>query len=114
MKILFLFPIFLLSLISTYCLSETMDELVKRDGLYYEKYSEILFTGNITGKEQGSIKNGKKEGEWVRYWSNGELMSKVSFKNGKEDGEWVIYYSNGRVRDKGNYKNGVMQGEWDD
>jgi len=41
-------------------------------------------------------------------------MSKVSFKNGKEEGEWIIYYSNGQVREKGIYKNGVMKGEWDD
>jgi len=114
LKTLFLFPIFFLSFISTHCLSETMDELVKRDGLYYGKDSKILFTGGVTGKEQGWIKGGKKEGEWVRYWSNGQLMSKVNFKNGKEEGEWVIYYSNGQVRQKGNYKNGVMEGEWDD
>ena len=114
MKALLLFPILFLSLISTPCFSETMGELMKRDGLYYEKSSETLFTGKITGKEQGKIKDGKKEGEWVGYWSNGQLMSKVSFKNGKEEGEWIIYYSNGQVREKGIYKNGVMKGEWDD
>jgi len=114
MKTLFLFPILFLSLISTPCFSETMGELVKRDGLYYEKSSKTPFTGKVTGKEQGNINDGKKEGEWVGYWSNGQLMSKVSFKNGKEEGEWIIYYSNGQVREKGIYKNGVMKGEWDD
>ena len=114
MKTLFLFPILFLSLISTPCFSETMGELVKRDGLYYEKFSKTPFTGNVTGKEKGRIKDGKKEGEWVGYWGNGQLMSKVGFKNGKEEGEWIIYYSNGQVREKGIYKNGVMKGEWDD
>ena len=112
MKTLFLLPILLLSLISTPCLSETMDELVKRDGLYYEKLSKTLFTGKVTGKEQGRIKDGKKEGEWVEYWGNGQLMSKVSYKNGKEEGEWVGYHGNGQLSSKGSYKNGLWEGDW--
>ena len=112
MKTLFLLPILLLSLISTPCLSETMDELVKRDGLYYEKLSKTLFTGKVTGKEQGRIKDGKKEGEWVEYWGNGQLMSKVSYKNGKEEGEWVGYHRNGQLSSKGSYKNGLWEGDW--
>ena len=84
MKTLLLFPILFLSLISTPCFSETISELVKRDGLYYEKLSKTPFTGKVTGKEQGKIKDGKKEGEWVGYWSNGQLMSKVSFKMEKK------------------------------
>ena len=112
MKTLFLLPILFLSLISTPCLSETMDELVKRDGLYYEKLSKTLFTGKVTGKEQGRIKDGKKEGEWVEYWGNGQLMSKVSYKNGKEEGEWVGYHGNGQLSSKGSYKNGLWEGDW--
>ena len=112
MKTLFLLPILFLSLISTPCLSETMDELVKRDGLYYEKLSKTLFTGKVTGKEQGRIKDGKKEGEWVEYWGNGQLMSKVSYKNGKEEGEWVGYHGNGQLSSKGSYKNGLWEGGW--
>ena len=112
MKKLFILSIFLLSLISTPCLSETMDELVKRDGLYYEKLSKTLFTGKVTGKEQGRIKDGKKEGEWVEYWGNGQLMSKVSYKNGKEEGEWVGYHGNGQLSSKGSYKNGLWEGDW--
>ena len=37
MKKLFLLPILLLSLISTPCWSETTDDLVERNGLYYKK-----------------------------------------------------------------------------
>ena len=112
MKTLFLLPILLLSFISTPCLSETMDKLVKRDGLYYEKFSKTPFTGKVAGKEQGRIKDGKKEGEWVGYWGNGQLMSKVSYKNGKEEGEWVGYHRNGQLSSKGSYKNGLWEGDW--
>ena len=34
-------------------------DLVKRDGLYYEKFTNEPFTGNVTGRTQGKIKNGK-------------------------------------------------------
>ncbi len=117
MKILFLLPILLLSLIScssgteSESVSET-DSVAERDGLYYEKFGETPFTGIVTGKNQGRIKDGKKEGEWVGYWGNGQLMSKVNFKNGKEEGEWVGYHGNGQLSSKGSYKNGLWEGGW--
>ena len=117
MKTLFLLPILLLSLIA--CSGETegetegeTDSVVERGGLYYEKFSETPFTGKVTGEEQGRIKDGKKEGEWVWYWGNGQLMSKVNFKNGKEEGEWVGYHRNGQLSSKGSYKNGLWEGDW--
>ena len=45
-------------------MSETMDDLVKREGLYYKKFSDVPFTGKVTGIEQGKMKKGKKEGKW--------------------------------------------------
>ena len=88
MKKLFLLPLLLLSLISTPCLSETMGDLVKRDGIYYKKFTETPFTGKVTGRFQGRLENGKKEGEWVKY-HNTKIFSKGSYKNGKKEGEWV-------------------------
>ena len=37
------------------------DNLRKRDGLYYKKFTNLLFTGQVTGTEQGSLKDGEKE-----------------------------------------------------
>ena len=65
-------------------LSETMDDLVERNGLYYKKFSDTPFTGKITGKYQGSYKNGKRDGEWVGYHYDGQLTSKGNYKNGKK------------------------------
>ena len=39
-------------------------DLVKRDGLWYEKLANEPFTGSSTGLKQGKVKDGKKEGEW--------------------------------------------------
>jgi len=37
-----------------------LDDLVLReiDGLYFKKFTEVPFTGKVTGKEQGSVKDG--------------------------------------------------------
>ena len=113
MKKLFLLPILFLSLISTPCLSKTsVSDLVERDGIYYKKFTETLFSGEITGKVQGNYKRGKKEGEWVSYDDNGQLSGKGSFKNGKRDGAWVKYHDNGQLKNKGSYKNGKREGDW--
>ena len=60
----------------------TMDDLVVRDGLYYKKFTDVPFTGKVTGKTQGSFKNGKKHGSWVRYQDNGQLKYKGNDKDG--------------------------------
>ena len=94
-------------------LGETMDDLVYRDGLYYKKFTVVPFTGNITGKtEQGAFRNGKKEGPWVYYHSNGQLSYKVTYKDNKKDGPYVNYYDNGQLSSKGTYKDGKEVGPW--
>ena len=55
------------------------DDLVERGGLYYEKYTDVPFTGNVIGQQQGKISKGKKEGEWIWYQVNGQLMIKGNF-----------------------------------
>ena len=67
--------------LSTPAWSETRDDLVIRDRLYYKKFSDVPFTGKLTGQFQGSFKNGKREGSWLRYWENGQLWRKGDYKN---------------------------------
>jgi antitoxin component YwqK of YwqJK toxin-antitoxin module len=80
MKKLLLLPILFLSLISTPCLSETMGELVKRDGIYYKKFSDTPFTGKTT-----------------EYYDSGQLKIKVNYKNGEREGDETSYYENGQL-----------------
>jgi len=66
----FLAPILLVVLLfPTLALSEevTVDDLVLResDGLYFKKFTEVPFDGEVTGQEQGSFKDGKRDGLWV-------------------------------------------------
>ena len=86
------------------------DELIKSniDGLYYEKFTDVPFTGEITGKIQGNIVKGKREGEYLTYYENGQLWIKGNFKDGKQEGERLGYYENGQLEFKNNYKDGKL------
>ena len=86
-----------------------MNDLVEREGTVYKKFSEVPFTGQVEGIEQGSLRNGLREGYWVRYHENGQLKYKGSFKNGKAEGYWVGYNVDGSVwlDLTGTYKDGV-------
>jgi len=111
----FLAPILLVVLLfPTLALGEevTMNDLVERDGLHYKKFTDVPFDGKVTGKEQGSFKDGKKDGPWVRYHDNGELWSKGTYKNGEWDGPWNYYHDNGGLKRKGTYKDGEEEGLW--
>ena len=85
-------------------------DLVKRGGLYYRKRTDVPFTGKTTGKTQGTFKNGKKDGPYVRYHKNGQLFLKTNYKDGKRDGPYIRYYDNGRLSSKGKQKDGKQEG----
>ena len=89
-----------------------MNDLVEREGIHYKKFSDTPFTGKVTGQTQGSFKNGKKDGPWVRYWPNGQLSYKTIYEDGKVDGPWVGYFESGRLVIKGTYKDGKKDGPW--
>ena len=71
------------------CPEIDIKDLVERDGLHYNKFSDVPFTGKVKGKTQGSMKNGKKDGSWIGYFDNGQLHYKGDYKNGKREGYWV-------------------------
>ena len=112
-KTLITFFTLLFCLTSSVGWSETIDDLVKRGGIFYKKFTEVLFTGKVDGEYNGLIKNGIPVGSWVAYHKkNGQLWYKGDFKNGVRDGSWVNYYDNGQLSYKGNYKNGKEEGYW--
>jgi antitoxin component YwqK of YwqJK toxin-antitoxin module len=106
-------PILLLTLLfPALAFGETMDDLVQRPqwtGLYYKKFTEVPFTGKVTGKSRGSFKDGKRDGPWVTYWDNGQLWSKGTYKYGMKVGPWVGFLQDGTVNEKdtGTFKDGV-------
>ena len=109
----FLAPILLVTLLfPSFALGLELDDLVQRGGLYYEKFSDVPFSGKVTGLYQGSFKDGMKDGPFVSYLSSGQLHHKGTYKDGKEDGTWFFYYVGGQLFFKGTYKDGKEDGPW--
>ena len=104
---------FLLFLVSLPTLGVDSDGLVEQDGLYYERSSDTPFTGKVTGKKQGSMHNGKKEGEWKFYYGDNVLKAKGTYKQGKQDGNFTIYHDNSQILYQGNYLKGKKEGQFD-
>ena len=110
MRTLFIIPLVLMSLVSFPSWGETVDsdDVVMRDGLIYEKFTQTPFTGEITSLVNGKVKNGKKEGIWVFWGENGQLGAKGMYVNNRNEGYWVHYLEDGTLNKylTGTYKNG--------
>jgi len=111
-------------------------DIVWRDYLWYEKFSDTPFTGTVTGELQGKIENGKiegaftfffdtgqldykgiykdkeKEGVWSYYHRNGRLKRIETYKDGSSNGPLKSYYKKGNLQSEGNYKDGTREGVW--
>ena len=67
------------------------DDLVVREGLRYEKFTEEPFTGKTVGLQQSTFRRGTKHGPFNWYYENGQLSQKGTYKDGKLEGPWVFY-----------------------
>ena len=91
----------------------SIEDLVKRDGLAFKKFTDVPFTGEVVeGPEQGKYKNGKKEGQWFFYKYNEQLSKRGYYKNGWKHGPWIEFYDTRQLLTKGEYKNGRVEGLW--
>ena len=77
---------FILSFLTTSIWSETLslEDLVKRDDIYYQKFSNIPYSGKIIGTKTGKIENGIMVGEWLSYFKSGQLEFIHNYKMDKE------------------------------
>ena len=97
-----------------------MDEVVKRDDIFYRKFSNIPFSGHIESyhpngqlKIIGDFSSGKKVGNWIEYYLSGIKKSEGQFSNGKKDGLWVYYFLNKNIKEKQYYIEGNKDGLWE-
>ena len=82
------------------------------DTPYTGKSYELTWHGDGPKKIEGTFKNGKPDGLWVFYYSNGQLEAKSHYKDGKIDGSHVMWHPNGQRWSERNWKNGVKDGPW--
>ena len=155
-----LLSIFILIVLSASSYSKTIcnqeDRIQKRNGVIYLPNHSEGFTGknlciwkkNYSGKwketgvifdtgdnqyaSRGNYKDGKKDGKWDEWYSNGQYFYRGNYKDGKKDGKWAWWYIDGQkmsetnypdgkytswdrdghINEKGNYKNGKKHGKW--
>ena len=102
-----------LSLTVSGAFATQLNDLMRTDGLWYKKDTDVPFTGKVDqGLSRGELKNGEREGHWVIYYENGRLWYKGAYKNGKQEGPWLWYHDNGQLWSEGAYKNGKFEGPW--
>ena len=105
----------------------------KKDGLWKyfldEKDEKLISTESFTNGELNGecityypdscnpaeivfYKNGLKDGKLIKYFPDGQIMTKSQYHNNQLVGEFVHYHPNGQVQIKGLYENGIQVGEW--
>lgn len=95
------------------------EQLVPRNGLFYEVGSEDPFTGTVVTyhangqkKVAGEYFEGKREGTWVEWFEKGNMKSESRWHDNEQDGKWTRWYENGQMQEEGEYRNGEKDGKW--
>ena len=74
----------------------------------------LLFSENIYAQNNynKTDKQGRRQGKWIEYHSNGQIRYKGQFKNNEPVGEFLYYSENGSLFAKNkNLKNNVTESE---
>lgn len=53
--------------------------------------------------EEGRYTDGKRAGEWTRFWPNGKEMSRITYVNGRPKGRYIIFYPTGKMEEQGSW-----------
>jgi antitoxin component YwqK of YwqJK toxin-antitoxin module len=81
---------------------------------YFEKGVQTGdFTRTWTNGEmyvQGKYKDGKREGVWNEYRSNGKPEKRITYVNDKRNGEYTTFFNDGNVEKTETYINGQREG----
>ena len=66
----------------------------KQEALLGELSTGYYENGNR--KEEGHLKNGKKEDKWFKWYESSQLESETNYKNGQHHGKDQGWYANGK------------------
>jgi len=86
-------------------------------------YKNNLFTGSVFALYDNttdtaallSYKEGKENGVWKKFYSNGQPMETRAFADGKKSGEMTAWYDNGKIKWHYTFSNNEYEGlcrEW--
>jgi antitoxin component YwqK of YwqJK toxin-antitoxin module len=118
---LFFYCIAFLSCSNTIIIDETdlIEGLTTPQFLRQEQYTGLIntyYSDEINIKSVRKYKDGKKNGEHLGWWPNGNMKYQYYFKNDESFGLHRQWHMNGELFTVKNYKNGLEHGEqksWD-
>ena len=55
--------------------------------------------------------NNKKEGKWLKYFENGQMMTEQEYSNDILNGASTEWYASGQIKSLKHFKNGKLDGE---
>ncbi len=76
---------------------------------YTGRYIDFYNNGKI--QNEGTLENGKINGQLTVYYKTGIKKSITNYKDGIRDGLWIDYYSNGTLLRRDEYVNGKANGK---
>ena len=80
--------------------ANSWEDLVHRNGLLFERFSDTPFSGDFTGQFQGKLNEGVFEGEWRFFLPDGQLALKINFEAGVPVGEFEAYDESGQLLER--------------
>jgi len=71
-------------------------------------------TSGLKGQlmEIGYLKDGRREGRWMKWDGNGAKLSEIGWHEDRLEGAYQTWYTNGQVKEEGQTRDGEMDGEW--
>ncbi len=54
--------------------------------------------------EEGNYVNGRKEGTWTKFFSDGGVQLKGTYNNNRPQGSYTRYYPNGKIAEQGDFQ----------
>ncbi len=92
-------------------------EIVVKDGLYTE--NDLAYTGKYTLffqnkkiRELLTIKEGKLNGEVIKYHANGNKWEVEQYENSLKVGLWTRFNKEGKIIAEASYKQNKKDGNW--
>jgi antitoxin component YwqK of YwqJK toxin-antitoxin module len=88
----------------------TISNTIPTEGMEDGNFEKFYPNGNL--EVEGLVVNGKRSGLWTSYHPAGNKQSENFYVNGDLDGKTVVYFPNGQIMYIGYYTNGVNDGQW--
>ncbi len=81
--------------------------------LRYAPNQEQPYTGWVKDERVlQQYQNGKPNGIYISWYSNGQNSEKGTIRNGEKIGMWAFWDDNGQKKREGIYRNGIQDGLW--